>query len=95
MTIATQQLDTIAQRLGMQQQQLLQEGIVHYLESRQRELQAELNLLKAHYQVATIEQFEALYETGQIEEVNTWRDYQRFDTLSFQISELKILLVDA
>ena len=94
MVTATQRLDTIAQRLGIQQQELLHEGIVHYLESRQRELQAELNLLKARYQVETADQFESLYKQGAIEEADTWRDYQRFDTLSFKLEELKNILTE-
>lgn len=94
MKTSTQRLDTIAQQLGIQQQELLHEGVVHFLESRQRALQAELNLLKATYKVDSTDQFEALYEQGAIEEADTWRDYQRFDTLSFKLDELKKILTE-
>ena len=88
MTKVVPQIDVIAQRLGMPQHELVRQGVRHYLESQQRELQAELNLLKAKYKVDTVEQFEDLYRQGTIEEASTWRDYQQFDTLSFKLAEL-------
>ena len=91
MATMTQQIGAIAQRLGMPQKELVREGIRHYLESQQRELQAELNLLKAKYKIDTIGQFENLYKQGVVEEADSWRDYQRFDTLSFKLLELRTI----
>lgn len=87
-------MQDVAQQLGMHQQDLMQQSLIYFLEGKLRELNAELSILKSKYDIQSIEAFDALHETGVIEESESWRDYQQFDNLSFKINQLQALLKD-
>jgi len=41
------------------------------------------------YGVSSVEEFEARYKKGEIEEKDTWQDLQRLDHLEFKKDELE------
>lgn len=85
-------LEDVAQQLGMRQEDLVQQSLRYFLEGKIRALSADLAILKNKYQILSIEAFDELYESGAIEEKDSWRDYQQFDNLSSKINQLQELL---
>lgn len=89
---ATIVLEEVAQQLGMRQEDLVHQSLRYFLEGKLQELNADLAILKNKYHIQSIEAFDQLYESGAIEESDSWRDYQQFDNLSFKIRQLEALL---
>ena len=54
-----------------------------------RELKTEIYKIKTKYGVSSIEEFEDKYRTGEIEEENSWQEFQRLDHLEYKIEELE------
>lgn len=93
MTIdVTQQIDQVASQLGLSKEEVIQQSLTYFLEGKLRELWAELAELRSRYQVDTPEEFERLYQDDKLDEASSWRDYQRFETLTFKIDQLNRLL---
>lgn len=93
MTIdVAQHIDQIASQLGLSKEAVLQQSLTYFLEGKLRELRAELTELRIRYQINTPEEFERLYQEDKVDEAASWRDYQRFETLTFKIDQLQHLL---
>ncbi|MGA0557678.1 hypothetical protein ACO2Q8_13570 [Larkinella sp. VNQ87] len=88
-TDVTQQVDQIASQLGLTKDEVIQQSLRYFLEGKLRELWAERVELQTQYHVTTPEEFEQLYKDDQVDEASSWRDYQRFETLTFKIEQLK------
>jgi len=64
------------------------QGHRQYIENLIEKYNIEITSLKHKYGISTPEEFEQLYETGKIEEKDTWRDYQQFDNLFYKVEHL-------
>jgi hypothetical protein len=85
-------LRKIAQELQLTEEDLIRQGLRAFLEQRIRELRAEWIEITGRYGVAGVEEMEARYREGTLEEADTWRDLQRLDRLEYQIEQLQRLL---
>ncbi len=68
---------------------MLREGIKLFLERKLREIKSEIFKIRTKYGVPSVEEFEELYRKGEIEEKDTWQDFQKLDHLEFKKDELE------
>jgi hypothetical protein len=57
-----------------------------------RELKTEILEIRGRYNVANVEEMEAGYREGTLEEAGSWRDLQRLDHLEYRRDRLLELL---
>ena len=56
------------------------------------EVETQILEIAERYNISSVEEMEALYEKGQIEEADSWRDYQRLDHLEYNQNRLRELI---
>ena len=93
MTVQVQaMLKTVAQELHFSQEELLKQGIRSLLERQLREVKAEIFQISGRYDISSVEEMEARYRDGTLEEAESWRDLQRLDHLEYKRDRLLKLL---
>lgn len=68
---------------------MLREGLKLFLERKLREIKSEIFKIRTKYGVSSVEEFEELYRKGEVEEKDTWQDFQKLDHLEFKKDELE------
>jgi len=86
-------LSTVAQELSVSQDDLLKQALRNILERHLRQVQAEISLICSRW-VSGVEEMEARYRNGTLEEADSWRDWQRLDHLEYKRERLLKLLED-
>ena len=89
---ANEMLNTVARELHVSEEDLLRQGIRHVLEHQLREVKAEIFAITGRYGVSSVEEMEARYQDGTLEEADSWRDLQRLDHLEHKRDRLLQLL---
>jgi hypothetical protein len=93
MTVQVQAiLKTVAQELYLSQEELLRQGTRSLLERQLRGIKAEIFQISGRYGVSSVEEMEARYRDGTLEEADSWRDLQRLDHLEYKRDRLLELL---
>ncbi len=93
MTVQVQAiLKTVAQELYLSQEELLRRGTRSLLERQLREIKADIFQISGRYGVSSVEEMEARYRDGTLEEAESWRDLQRLDHLEYKRDRLLKLL---
>ncbi len=93
MTVQVQaMLKTVAQELYLSQEELLRRGTHSLLERQLREIKADIFQISGRYGVSSVEEMEARYRDGTLEEAESWRDLQRLDHLEYKRDRLLKLL---
>lgn len=87
-------LSTVAEELRISEDVLLKEALRAVLERQLRQIQAEISVICGRYGVSGVEEMEARYRNGSLEEAETWRDWQRLDHLEYKRDRLMKLLED-
>ena len=85
-------LKTVAQELYLSQEELLRRGTRSLLERQLREIKADIFQISGRYGVSSVEEMEARYRDGTLEEAESWRDLQRLDHLEYKRDRLLKLL---
>ena len=85
-------LGTVARELHVSEDDLLKQGLRIYLERRLRSIKAEIFELYGRYGMHSVEEMEARYRDGTLEEAQSWRDFQRLDHLEYKRDRLLQLL---
>ena len=85
-------LRTVAEELDLTEDSLLQRGLGGVLERRLREVRAEILEIRGRYGVTDVEEMEARYRQGTLEEADSWRDLQRLDHIEYKRDRLLALL---
>jgi hypothetical protein len=85
-------LTTMARELQLSEEDLVKQGLRSVLERQLREVKAEIFALHGHYSVSSVEEMEAHYQDGSLEEADSWRDLQRLDHLEHKRDRLLQLL---
>ena len=85
-------LSTVARELKISEEELVKQGLRSFLESQLREVKAEIFELSGRYGVSSVEEMEARYRDGTLEEADSWRDLQRLDQLEYKQDRLLQLL---
>jgi hypothetical protein len=85
-------LTTVARELQLSEEDLVKQGLRSVLERQLREVKAEIFALHGRYGVSSVEEMEAHYQDGSLEEADSWRDLQRLDHLEHKRDRLLQLL---
>jgi len=85
-------ISTVARELKISEEELVKQGLRSFLESQLREVKAEIFELSGRYGVSSVEEMEARYRDGTLEEADSWRDLQRLDHLEYKQDRLLQLL---
>ena len=85
-------LKTVAEELHLSEEDLLRQGLRTFLERQLWEVKAEIFQITGRYGVSGVEEMEARYRDGTLEEADTWRDLQRLDHLEYKRDRLLKLL---
>lgn len=85
-------LKTVAEELRLSQEELLKQGLRSFLERQLREVKAEIFQITGRYGVSGVEEMEARYRDGTLEEADSWQDLQRLDHLEYKRDHLLKLL---
>jgi hypothetical protein len=88
----TELLRTVAHGLHLSEAEVLQQGLRSFLEHQLREVKAEIFAISGRYGVSSVEEMEARYREGTLEEADSWRDLQRLDHLEHKRDSLLELL---
>jgi len=87
-------LKSMAEELRLSEEDLLKQGLRTFLERQLREVKAEIFRITGRYGVSCVEEMEARYRDGTLEEADTWLDLQRLDHLEYKRDRLLKLLED-
>lgn len=85
-------IDSVAREFQMTTDQLLAESLRLLLSRRLRQINAQIFEITGRYGISSVQEMEERYEAGQIEEANSWRDYQTLDHLQYKHARLVDLL---
>ena len=85
-------LSTIARALHLSEEEVLQQGLRRFLEHQLREVRAEIFAISGRHGVSSVEEMDARYRDGTLEEADSWRDLQRLDHLEYKRDSLLQLL---
>jgi len=89
---ASAMLNTVAQELRVPEEEVLREGLRAFLERQLRAIKAEMFEICGRYGVSSVEDMEARYKDGTLEEADSRRDLQRLDHLEYKRDRLQQLL---
>lgn len=81
-------LDRVSKATGEVKEKIMARGVVEYLKSKLREVNAEIIEVCNKYHVASAKDMEEKYEGGELEEDGSWRDFFRLSHLE----ERKVVL---
>jgi hypothetical protein len=81
-------LTTVARELQLSEEDLVKQGLRSVLERQLREVKADIFALHGRYSVSSVEEMEAHYQDGSLEEADSWRDLQRLDHLEHKRDRL-------
>jgi hypothetical protein len=87
-------LSTVAKELHLSEDELLKQGVRGLLERQLRQIKAEIFEICGRYDIASVEEMEARYQDGTLEEAETWQDFQRLDHLEYERDRLRRFLED-
>jgi hypothetical protein len=88
----TEILSTVARALHLSEEEVLKQGLRSFLEHQLREVRAEIFAISGRHGVSSVEDMEARYRDGTLEEADSWRDMQRLDHLEYKRDSLLQLL---
>lgn len=90
MQVATEYyIENTAETLNISRDEMIRESLRLYLERKIRELKIEIFKIRTKYNISSIEEFDEKYKTGEIDEKDSWQEYQQLDHLEFKKEELE------
>jgi hypothetical protein len=87
-------IEETAEVLNVSEDEVLREGVRALLERRLRAIKAQIFEISGRYGISSVEDLEARYRDGTLEEAGSWRDLQRLDHLEYQRDRVQALLTD-
>lgn len=82
-------IENVAEKLNISRDEMIRESLRFFLEKKIRELKTEIFKIRSKFNVSSIEEFEEKYKTGEIEEKDSWQEFQQLDHLEFKKDELE------
>lgn len=89
MQLEEKELESLAEKLNLSKDEMLREGLKYFLERKLREIRTEIYKIRTRYGVSSVEEFEDLYKKGELDEKDTWQEFQKLDHLEFKKDELE------
>ncbi len=91
----TKTLEVLSRELSLSEDEIIKEGVKIFLERKLREIKSEIFRITGKYKIASAEEFDHLYKTGQVDEKDSLTDYQKLDHLEFKKEEIERLLQES
>lgn len=85
-------ISVLAEKLNLPRETVMEQGIRAFLEKNLRATKAEILHITGKYGIRSVEEMEARYVAGTLEEKGTWEDFQRLDHLEYKKEQLEQLL---
>jgi len=85
-------LGKIAQELHVPERDVLRQALRALLQQYMREINAQILEITGRYGISSVNEMEAHYQAGTLEEADSWRDEQRFDHLEYKRDRLSEFL---
>jgi len=85
-------LERVAKATGEVKEKIMAKGVIEYLKSSLREVNAAIIELSNKYGVSSAKDMEEKYKRGELEEEDTWRDFFRLSHLEERKENLERLL---
>ena len=85
-------LERVAKATGEVKEKIMAKGVIEYLKSSLREVNAAIIELRNKYGVSSAKDMEEKYKRGELEEEDTWRDFFRLSHLEERKENLERLL---
>ncbi len=85
-------LEVLAKEFSLSKDAVIKEGLKIFLERKLREIKTEIFRITGRYNILSIKEFDELYKRGELEEKDSWNDYQKLDHLEFKRDEIEKLL---
>lgn len=82
----------IAEELHTSKDDLIREGLQSFLQRELRRVRADIFEITSRYNISSVEEMEARYQDGTLEEADSWRDLQRLDHLEYKRDRFQRLL---
>lgn len=93
MATKTEEIITaLAEELQRPREVILAKGLQAFLERQLRQVKAEILQIAGEYGISSVEEMEARYREGTLEEADSWRDLQQLDHLEYKRDRLARLL---
>lgn len=93
MALPTKDLvEEAARQLDSSTDDILAKGLRAFLEKELRNVKIEIFQIAQQYGVSSVEELEARYRDGTVEEATSWRDLQRLDHVEYRRDQLEALL---
>ncbi|MGD2090177.1 MAG: hypothetical protein PVH61_28630 [Candidatus Aminicenantes bacterium] len=94
MQMAMEGIESVAKQLNLTSDEMIRESLKLYLERKIRELKTDIFKIRTKFGVSSIEDFEEKYKSGEIEEKDSWEEFQKLDHLEFKKEELEKALMN-
>jgi len=85
-------LERVAKATGEVKEKIMAKGVIEYLKSSLREVNAAIIELRNKYGVSSAKDMEEKYKRGELEEEDTWSDFFRLSHLEERKENLERLL---
>jgi hypothetical protein len=79
----------LAKKLNLSREEIIRESLQFYLGKKIREIKTDIYKIRSKYGVSSIEDFEEKYKKGEIEEKDSWQEFQQLDHLEYKKEELE------
>ena len=91
-TIPQTEINDFALKIRYSPQELLRQSLISFTWSNLQNVKTEIFHIQKQYKINSPGDFEKLYEKGTVEEIDSWKDYQRFDRLFYKQEILETFL---
>jgi hypothetical protein len=92
MLLEAKNISDIAEKLNITTDDLLHDSVKIFLERKLRELKTDIFKITSKYGVLSVEELEGKYKKGELEEKDSWQDFQLLDHLEFKRDEVEKIL---
>ena len=92
MLLEAKNISDIAEKLNITTDDLLHDSVKIFLERKLRELKTDIFKITSKYGVLSVEELEEKYKKGELEEKDSWQDFQLLDHLEFKRDEVEKIL---
>jgi len=89
MTLEMNNIEAVAKQLNLSREEIIRESLRFYLGRKIRELKTDIYKIRLKYGVSSIEDFEEKYKKGEIEERDSWQEFQQLDHLEYKKEKLE------
>jgi hypothetical protein len=85
-------LEKVAQTLDISEEEALRAGLRSLVQRSLRDVQSRIFQITGRYSVTSVQEMEARYRDGSLDEAESWRDLQALDHLEYKRDQLQALI---